>query len=79
MATVCVTVPDDQAIRIVQAFAAKDQLTFATMEEGVAVVQRAVFRYMADTTREYEARLAANAILTNPDDPLVNAMVTQGT
>lgn len=78
MATVCVTVPDDQATRIVQAFAAKDQLTFATMEEGVAIVQQAVFRYMADTTREYEARLAANAILTNPNDPLASAITTQG-
>jgi hypothetical protein len=78
MATVCVTVPDEQAGRIVTAVAAKQGCEFGTMEEGIGIVQEFVFAQLSTITVQYEAQAAADAIRTNTNDPLVSAVVTQG-
>lgn len=78
MASMTVTIPDNQAARIVDAFAFQASATPTTLEEGMAIVQQAVFRYLRDQTLLYEAQQAREAVLTNPDDPLVDAVVTQG-
>lgn len=75
MATVCVTVGDTEAERIAAAIAAKEGRAFATLEEGVELVQTAVFAWLRDVTLLYEAQQAREAVLTNKNDPLVNAVV----
>lgn len=78
MASLTVNVPDDQASRIIAAFAAQAFVTPTTQSEGVEVVRRAVFAYLRDQTLLYEAQLAREAVLTNGEDPLVNATVDHG-
>lgn len=73
MATVCVTVPDDQAARIVAAVAARSGQQYATMADGIAIVQQHVFRELSESTLAYEAQQAAQAVMTDRDDPLVTA------
>ena len=78
MATLCVTVPDESAARIVAAVAAGERAQIADMSDGVDLVRRVVFRWLTNATLEYEAQLAAQSVRTNPDDPLVSAVITQG-
>jgi len=77
MASVTVEVPDQQAMRIVTAIAAERGIEVTSMEQGVALVQDAVFGWLRDRTLLYEAQQAREAVLTNADDPLVSAVVTQ--
>lgn len=74
MASVTVTVPDDQAERIVNAFCAAQNIAPRDLEHGVSVVRDAVFSYLRDRTLLYEAELARSRVLTDADDPLVNAV-----
>lgn len=78
MATVCVTVPDDQAARIAAAVCGRDRYVPTSAQDGIEYVQAQVFVWLRGITLEYEAQRAQQAVLTNPDDPLVGAVITQG-
>jgi len=77
MASVTVEVPDDQAARIIAAFAAERGVEVADLSDGVELVKTAVFAFLRDRTLLHEARISYEAVLTNGDDPLVNATVSQ--
>jgi len=78
MASVTVTISDDQAARITAAVCGRDSYVPATTEDAIAYVQEKVFEWLRAVTLEHEARQASQAVYENQNDPLVSAIVTQG-
>jgi hypothetical protein len=77
MATVTVTIPDEQAARIASAICGQNGYQPTSTADAVEFVKETVFRWLTQATINYEAQQASTAVLTNPDDPLVNAQMTQ--
>lgn len=73
-----VSVPEADAVRITSAFCAKMGVQPATPEAAVLVVKEAVFHWLASETINYEAQQAARSVLSNANDPLAQALLTEG-
>lgn len=73
-------IPEDEAQRIAIAVCASYGYDPSSGQTPVEFTKEVVFRWLADTTREFEAKVAAdtarNAVLNNPDDPLAGAALT---
>ena len=74
---VTVAVPRDQAQRIMAAVCALEGAVPQSETEAIDIVTAMVFRVLRDVTINYEAEQAAAAVRDNPDDPLVNATMSQ--
>lgn len=74
MATVSVTVPDDQAQRIATAICAQHNYQPTSPEDAIDFVKQVVFGWLREATINYEAQQASHAVLTNPDDPLLREL-----
>lgn len=79
MATVTITVPDEAASRIATAMCETYDYDETSGQSPIEFTQAVVFRWLTQTTLDYEARIAADvardAVLTNQSDPLVNAVM----
>lgn len=82
MATVTITVPDEAALRIANAICQTYGYDESSGQSPIDFTQSVVFRWLTQTTLDYEAKVASDVardlILSNQDDPLVNAVMEFG-
>lgn len=73
MATVTITIPDEAAARVAAAVCGSHGYVPSSSQDATEYVKSVVFRWLRDTTIEWEATQAANAMRENANDPLIAA------
>lgn len=76
MATMTFVIPDESAARIAAAVCAASGHTPTSPQDAMQFTKDYVFNQLRQIVLEQEAEAAANAVMNNPSDPLVNAVLS---